>query len=170
MVLTVHPDDPIALSNLALVSEKQAHYSEAAPPQRSALASDYKALEPDHLYIATNVSNLAQQGTTKRSVILRRDPSRSSPILAHLEKGERVTLVDASLDSGFYHVRTEDDQIGWVTSNYITVSPAPENPVPTENPVTPLPPRHNRRVVHSSKPVGCREQAEGQERFHIGFS
>jgi len=30
-------------------------------------------------------------------------------------------LVDASPDSGFYHVRTEDDQIGWVFSKYVTV-------------------------------------------------
>jgi len=139
-VLNVHPDDPIVLSNLAVVSEKQAHNSEAAPSQKRTLASDYKALEPDHLYVATSVSNLAQQGITKRSVVLRRDPSRSSPILAHLEKSERVVLVDASLDSGFYHVRTEDDQIGWVISSNITVSPVPENPVSTENPVSPLPP------------------------------
>ncbi len=68
---------------------------------------------------------LAQQGSTSRKVILRRDPSTSSPALAHLQQGARVTLVDVNPDSGFYHVRTEDDQVGWVFSSYITLSQAP---------------------------------------------
>jgi uncharacterized protein YraI len=68
---------------------------------------------------------LAQQGSASHSVILRRDPSTSSPALAHLQQGARVTLVDANPDSGFYHVRTEDDQVGWVFSKYITLSLAP---------------------------------------------
>jgi hypothetical protein len=83
---------------------------------------------------------VAQQATTNRTVILRRDPSTSSPALQHLAKDVRLTLVDASPDSGFYHVRTEDDQIGWVFSKFVALSPAPENPVPPENPVTPTAP------------------------------
>jgi hypothetical protein len=57
-----------------------------------------------------------------RNVNLRRDPSTSSPILAHLASGDRLTLVDASVDSGFYHVRTEDDQVGWVWAKFVKLA------------------------------------------------
>ena len=77
-----------------------------------------------------STSVLAQQASVRRNVILRRDPSTSSPVLEHLAKGVRITLVDASPDSGFYHVRTEDDQIGWVLSKYVTVASVP-NGTPT---------------------------------------
>jgi len=39
-------------------------------------------------------------------------------------------LVDANPDSGFYHVRTEDDQVGWVLSKYVSLSPTPPSPAP----------------------------------------
>src|SRR5246127_4767767 len=61
----------------------------------------------------------AQEAAVTRNVNLRRDPSTSSPILAHLASGARLTLVDASADSGFYHVRTEDDQVGWVWAKFV---------------------------------------------------
>ena len=67
----------------------------------------------------------AQQATVNHNVNLRRDPSTSSPILAHLASGSRLTLVDATTDSGFYHVRTEDDQVGWISSKFVTVSSNP---------------------------------------------
>ncbi len=79
------------------------------------------------LFIAFPV--FAQLGTTNRNVILRRDPSTSSPVLEHLANGTRVTLVDENPDSGFYHVRTEDDEVGWVWSKYLTVSEAPSSPI-----------------------------------------
>jgi len=82
---------------------------------------------------------LAQQATTNHNVILRRDPATSSPALEHLADGVRVTLVDASPDSGFYHVRTEDDQIGWVFAKYITIS-TETGAVPAVTPVAPTPP------------------------------
>src|ERR1700726_4789858 len=67
----------------------------------------------------------AQQATVNHNVNLRRDPSTSSPILAHLASGSRLTLVDAATDSGFYHVKTEDDQVGWISSKFVTVSSHP---------------------------------------------
>jgi len=42
-----------------------------------------------------------------------------------LEKGSRLMLVDSTGDSGFYHVRTEDDQVGWVYAKLVSVSPPP---------------------------------------------
>ena len=66
----------------------------------------------------------AQQATTSRNVNLRRDPSTSSPVIELLETGTRLTLVDETVDSGFYHVRTEDDQVGWVWSKFVKLSPS----------------------------------------------
>ena len=84
-------------------------------------------------------SVLAQTATTNRNVILRRDPSTASVALAHLSQGARLTLVDDAPTSGFYHVRTEDDQVGWVWSKYVTPSVLPTPPsVPA--PLTPTPP------------------------------
>jgi hypothetical protein len=64
----------------------------------------------------------AQQATTNHKVILRRDPTTSSPPLEHLADGMRLTLVDATPTAGFYHVRTEDDQVGWVFTRFVTIS------------------------------------------------
>ena len=74
---------------------------------------------------------LAQEATTNRNANLRRDPSTGSPILVLLRRDARLTLVDATADGGFYHVRTEDDQVGWVYAALVTISPAPP-PQPTE--------------------------------------
>jgi Bacterial SH3 domain len=77
----------------------------------------------------------AQEATTNRNVILRRDPTISSPALEHLIKGTRLSLVDALPDSGFYHVRTEDDRVGWVFGKYVSISTA-ETPAPPTAPST----------------------------------
>ena len=61
----------------------------------------------------------AQEAVTNHNVILRRDPSTSSPALDHLTKGTRLTLVDATTTNNFYHVRTEDDQVGWTYANCV---------------------------------------------------
>jgi Bacterial SH3 domain len=75
----------------------------------------------------------AQEAAANHNVILRRDPTTSSPALEHLSKDARLTLVDASSDSGFYHVKTEDDQVGWVFAKYVSISTA-------ETPTTPATP------------------------------
>jgi uncharacterized protein YgiM (DUF1202 family) len=89
--------------------------------------------------VACPCSMLAQQATVNHNVILRRDPSTASLALEHLSKGARLTLVDATPDGGFYHVRTEDDQVGWVWSKYIDVSSTPAPVTPT-TPGTSQPP------------------------------
>lgn len=73
---------------------------------------------------AFSISVSAQQANVSRNVNLRRDPSTSSPIIAHLTSGSRLTLIDAAADSGFYHVRTEDDQAGWVWSKFVKLTSA----------------------------------------------
>jgi uncharacterized protein YgiM (DUF1202 family) len=90
------------------------------------------------LVLTCSYSAWAQNATVNQNVVLHRDPTAKSKALEHLIEGDRLTLVDATSDSGFYHVRTEDDQVGWVSSKYITVSeastpPAPETPsLPTD--------------------------------------
>ena len=66
----------------------------------------------------------AQRAKTTRTAVLRRDPDAHAKVLAHLEDGERLMLVDASPDEGFYHVRTEEDDVGWVAVKSVTVEPA----------------------------------------------
>jgi hypothetical protein len=83
-------------------------------------------------------SVLGQTATTNRNVILRRDPSTASVALAHLPQGARLTLVDDAPTGGFYHVRTEDDQVGWVWSKYVTLS-GPSTPPPAPQPPPPPP-------------------------------
>lgn len=80
----------------------------------------------------TPILVLAQEAATNRNANLRRDPSTGSPVITVLRKGARLALVDASADSGFYHVRTEDDQVGWVSVKLLTISPP--------RPATPAPP------------------------------
>jgi hypothetical protein len=74
---------------------------------------------------------LAQEATTNHNVILRRDPTTSSPALEHLTKGARLTLIDALPDSGFYHVKTEDDRVGWIFARYVSISTAETPTTPT---------------------------------------
>lgn len=73
-------------------------------------------------------SSRAQQATANHDVILRRDPSTKSPVLKHLLEGDRLVLVDTNADSGFYHVRTEDDLVGWVYAKFVKVSQATSAP------------------------------------------
>jgi SH3 domain-containing protein len=103
----------------------------------------------------------AQQGTANRNVILRRDPSTGSPALEHLDKGSRVTLVDATSSAGFFHVRTEDDQVGWVYAKYISLS---EAPTPPPEPSTPSGPQCDAtllsHVYHSQRLIVKKQCAE----------
>lgn len=70
----------------------------------------------------------AQQATAKRSLVVRRDPSKSSPAVDHLAKDERLTLIETAADNGYYHVTTEHDVTGWALASGITVSQSPVTP------------------------------------------
>ena len=103
-------------------------------------------------------SVLSQTATTNQNVILRRDPSTASIALAHVPQGARLTLVDEAPDSGFYHVRTEDDQVGWIWSTFVTLSvpptPAPALPVPltpSQSPATQCDPSRWSHVYHPQR-------------------
>jgi hypothetical protein len=90
------------------------------------------------LFFVACLSSLhAQEATTNHNVILRRDPTTSSPALEHLSKNTRLTLVDEAPDNGFYHVRTEDDRVGWVFGKYVSISSTEITAAPTTPSTTP---------------------------------
>jgi hypothetical protein len=70
----------------------------------------------------------AQLGTLNRNAPLHSDASKSSPTVEHLEKGERVMLLATTPRAGYYHVRTEDEEVGWVWSKFVDISQSPHAP------------------------------------------
>jgi hypothetical protein len=70
-----------------------------------------------------------QNATLTKDAALHRDAKGRSKTIDHLESGERVVLVEPSPEGGFYHIRTEDDEIGWVSSKVISIS-GPAKPSP----------------------------------------
>jgi len=52
---------------------------------------------------------VAQEAVAKRNLIVRRDPSKSSPIIDHVVKDDRLNLIQTTADNGYYHVTTEHD-------------------------------------------------------------
>lgn len=83
------------------------------------------------LFALAAIPVIGQEAATNRNANLRRDPSIRSPIIAVLNKGSRLTLVETSEDGGFYHVRTEDDQVGWVSARLLAISPTTPGVAPT---------------------------------------
>ena len=47
----------------------------------------------------------AQEATAKRNLVVRRDPSKSSPILDPVANDDRLMLLQATADNGYYNVR-----------------------------------------------------------------
>jgi uncharacterized protein YgiM (DUF1202 family) len=103
------------------------------------------------ILLSTNV--WAQQAAAKRNLVVRRDPSKSSPALDHVAKDDRLTLVSGSAENGHYHVKTEDDVIGWVLATGITVSPSPGT-APTHAPATATERTMRQHFVVSRLPPG----------------
>ena len=42
-------------------------------------------------------------------------------MIGHVAKGDRLTLVQTAPDNGYYHINTEQDVIGWVLANSVSV-------------------------------------------------
>jgi uncharacterized protein YraI len=66
----------------------------------------------------------AQQTTVKRDVNLRSDPSTSNPPIELLHSGTTLTILDSNPQGGYYHVKAEDGQEGWVWSKNVSVPSA----------------------------------------------
>jgi hypothetical protein len=93
------------------------------------------------LFLAAQSLVFAQNATTNHSVRLRRDPSTASPVIENLPKLARLVLVDTKTDGGFYHVRTEDEQVGWVWSRFVDLATDGQfaGVVTHTHPATPVP-------------------------------
>ena len=77
----------------------------------------------------------AQEATAKRNLVVRHDPLKSSPILAHVAKDAPLMLVQTTADNGYYNVKTEQDVVGWALASAVNVSPAPvTTPTPPQQP------------------------------------
>lgn len=82
---------------------------------------------------------LAQQATVKRNVILRSDSSTASQALEHLKAGAGVTLLDSAKQNGYYHVKADDGQEGWVWAKNVAAegtTPVPSQPSAGSTPTT----------------------------------
>jgi hypothetical protein len=64
-------------------------------------------------------SLLAQDAVLHREAILRDRPALTGTATATLPLGTTLTLIDAAATAGFYHVRTQDGQEGWVAASRI---------------------------------------------------
>jgi uncharacterized protein YgiM (DUF1202 family) len=74
-----------------------------------------KALTCLFLFLA--IAAFATNGTVKRNVNLRSDPSNGSPAITLLRPPDVIELIDIDASNGYYHVRTEDGQEGWIWGN-----------------------------------------------------
>jgi len=71
------------------------------------------------------LASFAQEATAVQTVNLRADPSTANPPVKLLHSGTMLILLDPIPHGGFYHIKTEDGQEGWVWSKNITVSGIP---------------------------------------------
>lgn len=82
-----------------------------------------------YLLLVAGVSAFANNAVVKRSVNLRSDPSANKPAITLLRPPDEVELIETEPSNGYYHVRTEDGQEGWVWGKNIQL-------VETTSPVT----------------------------------
>ncbi len=83
------------------------------------------------LILICPLSLMAQQATVKRNVNLRNDPSTANPPIELLHSGATLTILDSTPQGGYYHVKAEDGQEGWVWSKNINVPPVSATTPPT---------------------------------------
>ena len=80
----------------------------------------------------------AQDATVTRNVNLRSEPTTASSSIRLLNPPEKLTLVEAEVSGGYYHVKTEDGAEGWVWGRNIHIaSVTGATPTPSVAPATP---------------------------------
>ena len=73
----------------------------------------------------------AQRATITKNVNLRHDPSPDNPPIRALKPAEPpLTLLEPVTTSGYYHVRTQAGERGWVWGNNVSVTTSPPSPPP----------------------------------------
>ena len=79
---------------------------------------------------------LAQQAIVRKNVTLREEPSATSASQGQLKVGDKLTLMDATPEHGYYQVKTEAGADGWVYSKSIKVLASPSSSEPAIDPET----------------------------------
>ena len=93
------------------------------------------------LALLTAASGAAQEAVVTHNVNLRNDPSTTHAPIRLLAPPDIVELLQAEKTNGYYHVRTADDDEGWVYGNYVRVMSADESePASPETALGPPPP------------------------------
>src|SRR5215467_7664055 len=95
------------------------------------------------LLFACTSAAFATDAIVKKHATLRQDPSTAREPKATLQAGEDVELIEAQPTQGYYHVRTNEGDEGWVYSRNLEIlpetppvpSPAPPSVVVTAQPV-----------------------------------
>src|SRR5712692_9412780 len=90
------------------------------------------------LLLVTASLALAQEAVVTRNVNLRRDASTNQPPIRLLVPPDAVELVEPDQTNGYYHIRTEDREDGWVWGRNIRVLSEGE-PTPTSPHTAPAP-------------------------------
>ncbi len=81
------------------------------------------------LFLVLSVSLAATQtAVVTRDVNLRPDPSTDNDPIGHLQPGTQIHLLEPDPTDGFFHIRTEDDQTGWVWGKRIRIQPNTSGP------------------------------------------
>lgn len=91
------------------------------------------------LISAPTVLAVAQEAVVTRNVNLRQDPSTAQPPIRLLVPPDTVELLESGKTNGYYHVRTEDQEEGWVWGANIRVLSEGE-PAPASPALAPAPP------------------------------
>lgn len=89
------------------------------------------------IFLFSSSATFAQQATVERNVNLRSGPSAAARTLEALKIGASVTMLDPAKQNGFYHVKAEDGQAGWVWSKNISVLGSPSTARQQPSPGTP---------------------------------
>jgi uncharacterized protein YgiM (DUF1202 family) len=76
------------------------------------------------LVIVLSAAAWTQEATLKRGSNLRRAPNTSSAILENLNSGDSVSLVSSAKRLGYYHVRAQDGNLGWLWARNLNVAAA----------------------------------------------
>jgi hypothetical protein len=83
--------------------------------------------------------SLAQQAEVTRNVNLREDPSTANQPIRLLTPPETVTLIEPDKTGGYYHVRTVQNEEGWVWAPNVHVLPTTPTAAPTPSGLTATP-------------------------------
>jgi uncharacterized protein YgiM (DUF1202 family) len=99
------------------------------------------------VFLGTLSLAAVQEATVKRNVNLRSDPSTDNPAIELLQANSTVTLLGPAPQNGYYHVKAEDGQQGWVWGRNISLAAEtgePPSPPSTQS-TTPTPPSAERQ-------------------------